>query len=114
MRDPKGTASMLTMMFTGLAELVLGVRAVFLLLDADRTNSFVGWIYAMSEPLLNPIRSVIEETQFAQRFILDFRTLLAMSFWAVIGYVVLAILEGVRKPKLETDSGWRRWLRSRI
>ena len=114
MQDPKGTASSLTMMFVGLAELVLGVRAVFLLLDADRANSLVQWVYAVSEPLLEPIRNVIGASEFSQRFVLDFRTLLAMAFWAVVGYVALGVLEWVRKPRYERETGWRAWVRSRI
>lgn len=114
MQDPKGTASNLTMLFVGLAELVLGVRAVFLLLDADRTNSLVQWVFAMSEPLLEPIRNLIGASEFSQRFVLDFRTLLAMAFWAIVSYVALGVLEWVRKPRLERESGWRAWVRNRI
>lgn len=114
MRDPKGTASSLTMTFVGLAELVLGVRFVFRLIDADATNSLVQWFYAMSEPLLEPLNDIVSASEFSQRFILDFRTLLAMAFWAVLGYVALGVLEWVRKPRLDQDAGWRNWLRSRI
>lgn len=114
MRDPKGTAANLTTAFVGLAEVVLGVRFVFRLIDADITNSLVQWVYAMSEPLLEPLNDFVSASEFTQRFILDFRTLLAMVFWAVAGYVALGVLEWVRKPRLDQDAGWRAWLRSRI
>lgn len=114
MRDPKGLASSLTMSFVGLAQIVLGLRFVFRLVDADATNSLVQWVYAMSDPLLQPLNDFVGASEFAQRFVLDFRTLLAMAFWAVLGYVVLGVLEWVRKPRLAQDAGWRSWLRSRI
>lgn len=114
MRDPKGLASSLAMSFVGLAEIVLGVRFVFRLIDADASNSLVQWFYAMSGPLLEPLNDFIGASEFTQRFILDFQTLLAMAFWAVLGYVVLGAMEWVRKPKLAADAGWRSWLRSRI
>lgn len=114
MQDPKRTASGLTLLVVGIAELVLGIRVIFRLLDADSTNSFVQWVYAMSEPMLEPIRNFIGEASFDQRFVLDFRTIVAMTFWAVLAYVVLALLEWVKKPRLERDAGWRRWLRGRI
>ncbi|HEX9679428.1 MAG TPA: YggT family protein [Candidatus Saccharimonadales bacterium] len=114
MQDPKGTASSLTMLFVGLAEVVLGVRVVFRLIDADTTNSLVQWFYAMSEPLLEPVKDLIGPNEFTQRFVLDFRALLGMAVIAVAGYVALGILEWVRKPRLERDAGWRHWLRSRI
>lgn len=114
MRDPKGMAASLATTFVGLAEIVLGLRFVFRLIDADTTNSLVQWVYAMSGPLHEPIRNVISDSEFTQRFVLDFRTLLAMAFWAVLGYVVLGLLEWIRKPRLVQDAGWRSWLRSRI
>ena len=114
MRDPKRTSSGLTMLFVSLAELVLALRAVFRLFNADATNSLVRWVYAMSDPLLEPIRNVIGPQSFDQRFVLDFRTLLAMAFWALVGYVALAVLEWVPKPKLDREAGWRRWLRNVI
>jgi uncharacterized protein YggT (Ycf19 family) len=114
MRDPKRAASSLSMLFVGLAEMVLAVRVVFRLLDADSTNSLVQWIYAMSAPLLEPIENFIGPQVFKQRFVLDFRTLLAMAFWAVLGYITLAFIEWAKKPKYERESGWRRWLRNVI
>ena len=114
MRDPKGLASSLTLTFVGLAEIVLGLRFVFRLVDADATNSLVQWFYAMSTPLLEPLSDFIGSSEFTQRFVLDFQTLLAMAFWAVLGYVVLGVIEWVRKPRLAQDAGWRSWLRSRI
>ena len=114
MRDPKRTASGLTMLFVMLAEAVLAVRVVFRLLDADTTNSFVQWVYAMSSPLLEPLEGFIGPQIFEQRFILDFRTLVAMAFWAILGYVALAVLEWVHKPKIDREAGWRRWLRNLI
>ena len=114
MRDPKGTALRLTMLFVSLAEVVLGVRFIFRLLDADVTNSLVQWVYSMSAPLLEPLNGVVSASEFTQRFILDFRTLLAMAFWAVAGYVAMGVVEWVRKPRLGQDASWRSWLRSRI
>jgi len=114
MRDPKSAAANLINIFVGLAELVLGVRFVFRLIDADATNSLVQWVYAMSEPLLEPLNDFVSAGEFSQRFVLDFRTLLAMAFWAVLGYVALAVLEWVRKPRLDPDASWRSWIRSRI
>jgi uncharacterized protein YggT (Ycf19 family) len=114
MQDPKRTASGLTMIVAGVAETLLAVRVVFQLVDADATNSFVRWVYAMSEPMLEPIRNLIGSQSFDQRFVLDFRALVAMAFWAVLAYVVLALLEWAKKPRIERDAGWRRWLRNVI
>lgn len=114
MQDPKRMATGLVSIVTGVAEVLLAVRVVFRLFDADATNSFVRWVYAMSEPMLEPIRNFVGEQSFEQRFVLDFQALAAMAFWAVLAYVLLALLEWVRKPTIERDSGWRRWLRNVI
>lgn len=114
MQDPKRTAGMVTTFVASVAEVLLAVRVVFQLLDADVTNSFVRWVYAMSEPMLEPIRNVVSSQSFDQRFVLDFQALVAMAFWAVLAYAVLALLEWVKKPRIEREAGWRRWLRGRI
>lgn len=114
MQDPKRTASTMMVFVAAVAEALLAVRVVFKLFDADSTNSFVQWVYAMSEPMLEPIRGLIGAQTFDQRFVLDFRALVAMAFWAVAVYLVLALLEWAKKPRLERDAGWRRWLRGRI
>ena len=114
MQDPKGTAFRLTMLFVSLAEVVLGIRFIFRLIDADVTNSLVQWVYSMSEPLLEPLNGIVSASEFTQRFILDFRTLLAMAFWAAVGYVAMGVVEWVRKPRIGQEAGWRNWIRSRI
>lgn len=114
MQDPKRTAAGLVAVVTSVAEAVLAIRVVFRLFDADATNSLVQWVYAMSEPMLEPIRNFIGSQTFDQRFVLDFQALVAMAFWAVLSYLALSLLEWAKKPRLDRDSGWRRWLRNII
>ena len=110
--DPKRMSSQITQAFVSLAEATLFVRIVFRLFDADTGNSFVQWVYAMSEPLLEPLRNVISSTEFDQRLVLDFQALLAMAFWAVVGYLVLVVVNVVPKPRYDRNSGLRKWLRN--
>lgn len=112
MRDPRRFTASITNFFVMLAESILAVRFVFRLFDADLTNSFVHWIYSMSEPLLEPVRNLIGAQSFDQRFILDYRTALAMVFWAFVGYLVLVIVDVVPRPKVDRNAGWRKWLRN--
>ncbi|MDX1765562.1 MAG: YggT family protein [Candidatus Saccharimonadales bacterium] len=112
--DPKRMSTKVTQAFVSLAELTLFVRVVFRLFDADTGNSFVNWVYAMSEPLLEPLRNVISSTEFDQRFVLDFQALLAMAFWALLGYLALVVVNVVPKPRVDRSSGWRKWVRNLV
>jgi len=110
--DPKRMSTQVTQAFVSLAELTLFVRVVFRLFDADTGNSFVNWVYAMSEPLMEPLRNVMSSSEFDQRFVLDFQALLAMVFWAVLGYLALVVINAVPKPRFDRNSGWRKWVRN--
>ena len=114
MGDPKRVSTKTVYTFLSLAELGLLFRFVFRLFDADVTNSFVQWVYAMSQSLLEPTRNIIGATTFDQRFILDFQTLLAMAFWAVLGYLVLVVVSVVPRPRLEHLANWRKWVKNKI
>ena len=113
MEDPKVTANKLVTTFVGLAELVLGIRLVFSLVNADATNSFVLWIYSMSGTLLAPFRNIMPEEAFDHSYVLEFRVLFAMAAIAVVGYLVLALMGAVQNPRVK-GSTWRKWLRDRL
>jgi len=82
-------------LFLGLVEGFLGFRFVLKLFGASDTNSFVKWIYDMSSTLLDPFRGIFPTTIFDNRFVLEFSTLFAMLVYAVLGLVILAVIDTV-------------------
>ena len=97
--NPKDYTAKVGNIFLTLAQAVLGLRLVFSLLNADVNNTFVRWVYAMSEPLLAPIRGIIPPQTYDNSVILEFRVLFAMVAWSVVGYVVMSYIEKIPKPK---------------
>lgn len=96
---PRDTTLKLTQTFVGLAELILGLRFIFQLFDADRSNGFVNWVYNMSAPLLEPIRGVFPAVEYSNNYVLDMPTLFAILAYAFVGYLLLVIVNVVPKPR---------------
>lgn len=96
---PRDTTLKLIQTFVGLAEVVLGLRFVFQLVDADKTNSLVNWVYSMSAPLLEPIRGVFPTVEYSNKYILDMPTLFAVLAYAFAGYLLLVVVNVVPKPR---------------
>lgn len=118
MGDPRETTNKLVHTFVTLAELFLGVRVVFSLLNFDITNSFVRWVYSMSDTLLQPFTGLYPEESFDHVYVLEFRVLFAMAAYAVVGYLTLALVKwaggAATGSSRSKKSGWRKWLRDRL
>lgn len=111
--DPKVTTNKMIMAFWSLANLLLGIRLVFSLVNADATNSFVQWVYSMTDTLLAPFRNIMPEQAFDHTYVLEFRVLFAMAAYAAVAYLVLALIGAVPSPRVK-GSAWRKWLRDRL
>lgn len=118
MGDPKETTNRLVYTFVNLAELALGARAVFSLLNFDINNSFVRWVYSMSDTLLEPFTGLYPEEAFDHTYVLEFRVLFAMAAYALVGFLSLAIVRWAGSDNRPTSrsrrGGWRKWLRDRL
>jgi uncharacterized protein YggT (Ycf19 family) len=96
--------------FVGLAEAILGLRVIFRLFNANATNSFVHWIYQTSGILMDPFRGIFRATAtIANGYVLDINALFAMLMYAILGYLLAALLSWVPAPPVrERRWGWRR------
>lgn len=83
----------------GLIEILLSFRFVLKLLAANSAASFVGWIYATTEPLLQPFLFAFPTPSVKGGFVLEFTTLFAIFAYAFIGYMVIELLEVVAGKK---------------
>ena len=84
--------------FFGLAEIILGLRVIFRLFAANGFNSFVNWIYQTSDTLISPFRGIFPSVNFSHGYVLDISALFAMLIYAVVGYLILALLGLVPTP----------------
>jgi len=78
--------------FVGIAELILGLRVLFLLLSANPNSGFVNWIYKTSDSLISPFRGIFNAQTIGRGHILDVSALLAMIIYALFGYVLVSLV----------------------
>lgn len=89
----RDSVAWLVHLFVGLAELVLLLRVVLRFFNGDPDASFVNWVYTVSAPLLEPVRAVFTSFDVVNRgWVIDYVALLAMVFYAALGYVVVGLL----------------------
>lgn len=85
-------------LFVGAVELVLGLRFFFKLFGANANQGFVSWIYEMSSGLLDPFRGIFPSKVFENQYVLEFTTLFAMLIYAVVGLLIVAVIDAVTAP----------------
>ena len=84
--------------FTGLVALILGLRIVFRLFNANPDASFVDWIYRMSEPLMAPFRGIFPSVPIDRGIVLDTTAIFALIIYLAIGALLLALVARYPAP----------------
>jgi len=80
--------------FVGLAELLLLLRVVLRFFNGSPNASFVHWVYTNTNVLLEPIRGIFTSAGIVQRgWVIDYSALLAMAVYAIVGYLVLGLVD---------------------
>lgn len=99
MAHPRDLTLKLNHIFITLVQIVLAVRVIFSLVDADKTNGVVKWFYDMSVPLLEPIRGVYPSIDYPNQYVLELPVIFAMVGYAVFGYIVILVVNRNPNPK---------------
>jgi uncharacterized protein YggT (Ycf19 family) len=80
--------------FVGLAELLLLLRVVLRFFNGNPDASFVHWVYTNTNVLLEPLRSIFTSATLVHRgWVVDYPALLAMAVYALVGYLVLGLVD---------------------
>jgi len=82
-----------------LIEILLVFRFVLKLLAANPNAGFVSWVYANTQPLLNPFLFAFPTPSVKGGFTLEFTTIFAIFAYAFIGYLVQELLKTITKDK---------------
>lgn len=80
--------------FVGLAVILLGLRVIFRLFDANPTG-FVDWIYDASGTLLAPFRGIFPSAEIDPGNVLDVTALFAILMYVIIGYALSWLISGL-------------------
>ena len=83
----------------GLIDVLLIFRFVLKLLAANANSGFVSWVYATTQPLLNPFLFAFPTPGVRGGFILEFTTLFAIFAYTFVGYLVQELLKVISKGK---------------
>ena len=92
-RSPSGAAVLrrLVAFIFGLIQLVIGLRIILLVLDADRANGLVAGIYSISAPLVAPFEGILRtDAIHASGSVLDVAAIVALVGWTILEIVVVA------------------------
>ncbi len=76
----------------GVIEFFLGFRFLFKLFGASTAAPFVNWLYATTEPLLNPFRGIFPAPQIEGGYVIEFTTLVALLVYLFIGYLLFRLI----------------------
>ncbi len=80
-------------LFVGLAELLLVLRVVLRFFNGNPDATFVHWVYVNTQVLLEPLRNVFTTSDMVSRgWVVDYVALAAMAGWAVVGYLVVGLV----------------------
>jgi uncharacterized protein YggT (Ycf19 family) len=79
-----------------LIEGLLAVRFILEFFSANNANSFVSWIYQYSDPFIKPFEGVITYKFSLFGFPIDINTLVAIFFFAILGYMILGLVKAFR------------------
>ena len=81
--------------FLAVVEGFLVLRFLLKLFGANPNTGFVDWVYEMSSVLLEPFRGIFPSKVFENQYVFEFTTLFAMLMYAIIGLVLVYLINAV-------------------
>jgi len=72
-------------------------RIILKIINADPTNNIVSWIYNITETFIEPFKGIIAEEMLIDRFILELTPILALLFYAILGFVFVELSKAFRQ-----------------
>jgi hypothetical protein len=86
-------AARIVALLFGLIQLVIGLRIVFLLLNAREGNALVAGVLDLSRPLVAPFEGIFQTNALqAGGSVLDVAAVVALIGWTVLELILLAVM----------------------
>ncbi|HEY4513707.1 MAG TPA: YggT family protein [Candidatus Paceibacterota bacterium] len=82
----------------GLIEGLLVLRFVLQLLGANPYSGFSQWVYATSNPLMQPFANIFSSWHLGADYVIDFSTLFAIVVYALAGWLISRLLSFAASP----------------
>lgn len=97
----------------GLMEVLLALRFVFRLINADANTGFASFIYNFTRPFVAPFQGIFNDQTLSQVGVLEFSTLVAMVIYALVGYGIVRLLYVLFAPNRSSKEVYTKTLRRR-
>lgn len=78
----------------GIVVVILGLRFVFRLFNANADNGLVEWIYNSSAEIMGPFRGIFPASN-VEGSVFDFSALCAIFMYALIGFFVVYVIDSL-------------------
>lgn len=91
-------AVQVTWFIIALIDVMIGLRFVLKLLGASPQSPFVGFLYAITAPLVAPFNGIFPTTG-SGFYIFEPSALIAIAIYALIGWGIVALIRIVTAPK---------------
>jgi uncharacterized protein YggT (Ycf19 family) len=103
----RSVLSIIVDLFMAVIAFFLGMRVILELFQANAGTPFVAWIYRVSSGFMYPFNGLFPNFAISDFGFLDLTALITLFAYAVVGYIVLAIIRSVlRETELvETHHG---------
>lgn len=106
--SPSRLAANATQLALWVVGVLLSLRIVLRLLNADATNRVVQWVYDTTQPAVHPFFGWFPQVRGGDGFVVEFATIFALAAYAAIGFGVLAVVASKRGKVNSLSSGNRR------
>lgn len=73
-------------------EIAILFRAFLSWLPIPKENRLIGLLYQVTEPILAPIRSIIQRSSFGRNMMLDFSPIIALVLVSILRTFILGLL----------------------
>lgn len=87
----------------GIIQLILILRFLFQLFNANEGAAFTQLIYGLSQPLLLPFAAIFPNIELANGFVIELSTIVAIIVYGVVG-MLLKRLFSVRKEPAHRET----------
>ena len=76
----------------GIIELIIALRIVFELFNANPLTPFISWLYSTSASLIAPFSGIFPSPFIGNGFKLDLPALIALVIYAIIAYILSMLI----------------------
>ena len=79
------------------AETLIIFRIVMTIIGADQTNTFVSWVYSISDILITPFEGITVSEIYLDKLKIELTPIIALIFFAIIGFIFSELSKSLKQ-----------------